>query len=100
MKTEPTYAPLYVSMLRVLLGTAAVLLIPFVAMHFNSDVQWDSADFIVIGGLLCGAGTLYTLVTRNVKNTRRRIAIGLIVAAVVMWLWAELAVGIFTNWGS
>ena len=43
---------------------------------------------------------IYELATKNMNKPKNRLAIGIVVAAVLLWLWAELAVGVFTNWGS
>lgn len=81
-------------------ATALVLLIPLISMQFSSEMNWDETDFIVIGALLFGAGSFFVLVARHVTLTSHRILVGLMVLAAVLFLWAELAVGIFTNWGS
>lgn len=88
------------SIARIILGTGVVLLIPLVAMLFTDQVNWDKTDFIVIGVLLLTAGTVYEILSRLAKNADQRFIIGLVVLGAVAYLWAELAVGIFTNWGS
>lgn len=75
-------------------GTGLILLIPFLAMQFN----WNLFDFIVAGSLIFGIGSAYVLVAR--KTHKHRLAMGFIFAVLFFWLWAELAVGIFTNWGN
>jgi hypothetical protein len=81
------------------LATCLVLLIPLVAMQFTTDVNWTVMDFIVMGTLLFGAGAMYVLVARQVPR-KYWPAVGVMFAAVVLYLWAQLAVGVFTNWGS
>lgn len=80
-------------------GTALVLSIPLIAMQFTSEVDWGSEDFIVIGILLFGMGSLFVHVARVTPRKYRNL-IGIGTVAVILWIWAELAVGIFTNWGS
>ena len=85
--------------LRIALGTGLILLIPLIAMQFTNEVSWDIKDFIVMGFLLFSTATLFVLVSRRAPR-RRRVVIGFIFAAVFVYIWAELAVGIFTNLGS
>jgi len=75
-------------------------MIPLVAMQFTDEVAWTLRDFVTAGALLLGAGLAYVLVTKNMSNTKHRVAVGIVVATALLYLWAELAVGIFTNWGS
>lgn len=88
------------SILRIAAGTAAILLIPLIAMQFTSEVDWDETDFIIIGILLFSAGLIYELIARKAQTRKRRLVIGAVIAAIVLYIWAELAVGIFTNLGS
>ena len=83
----------------VAIATGLLLLIPLVAMQFTNEVNWNTADFAVMGLLLFSAGSLFVLVSRKVPPGRRVLA-GIIIAAAFLYLWAELAVGIFTNLGS
>jgi hypothetical protein len=79
--------------------TGLLLLIPLLAMQFTSEVNWNIADFIVMGILLFSAASVFVLVSRR-SPRRRRVVIGVTVAAAVLYIWAELAVGVFTNLGS
>ena len=81
------------------IATAAILLIPLVAMQFTSEVRWDMADFIVMGALLFGMASLFVVAARTTARRHRKL-IGLIFVAAFLYIWAELAVGIFTNFGS
>lgn len=88
------------SILRIALGTIGILLVPLIAMQFIDDFQWDVADFIIIGALLFSAGLAYQLVAGRFPRKEQRFAVGFVIVAVVLYVWAELAVGIFTTWGS
>lgn len=81
------------------LATGAVLLVPLIAMQFTTEVNWDRTDFIVMGALLFGIASLFVLAARRVPR-KRRLLIGSVFVAVFLYVWAELAVGIFTNLGS
>jgi hypothetical protein len=94
--------------LRPALGTAALLLIPFLLMQFQvqvadpgsgiGGVNWTLSDFVVAGVLLFTTGLLLEAAWRS-AGKYRALAIGGIIF-LFLWLWAELAVGLFTNWGS
>jgi hypothetical protein len=79
---------------RILLATAVVLLVPLVAMQFSDDVDWDLRDFVTIGVLLISAGLIYEFMTTKL-NKKYRPAVAIAIAVVVLLIWAELAVGIF-----
>lgn len=81
------------------LATCFILLVPLVAMQLTDAVNWNIMDFVVMGSLLFGAGSIFILVAR--KTSRKYWpAIGAVVAAALLYVWAELAVGIFTDLGS
>ena len=81
------------------LATGAVLLIPLIAMQFTTEVNWDATDFIVMGSLLFGIASLYVLVARRAP-WKHRWLIGAMFITAFLFLWAELAVGVFTSLGS
>jgi hypothetical protein len=78
------------------LATGAILLIPLIAMQFTTEVKWDEKDFIVMGSLLFGIASLFVLAARRAPR-KHRLLIGGMFIATFLYLWAELAVGIFTN---
>lgn len=96
------------SVARVALGVALILLIPFLLMQFGiglydpgsgfETLNWSAFDFIVMGALLFVAGLLLDFIVR--KAGKYRIPGIIAVVLLFLWLWAELAVGVFTNWGS
>ena len=78
--------------------TGLILLIPLIAMQFSSEVSWTLFDFVTAGVLLFGAGIMFVLAARVVP--KHRVAIGIVLALTILYIWAELAVGIFTTWGN
>lgn len=84
---------------RIAVATGVILLIPLVAMQFTDEVKWGLPDFIVIGILLFGMGFLYVHIARVVPRKYRTL-IGVACIITLLYIWAELAVGIFTNIGS
>lgn len=90
------------------LGALGILLVPFMLMQFGvmlydpgsgyETLNWTLSDFVVMGVMLFVAGLLLELAFAK-AGKGRFIAAGVILF-LFLWLWAELAVGIFTNWGS
>jgi hypothetical protein len=80
-------------------ATALVLLIPLIAMQFTNDVSWGPIDFVLMGFLLFGTASLFVLVSTKVPRKYWGV-VGILFAAVLLYVWAELAVGIFTSLGS
>jgi peptidoglycan/LPS O-acetylase OafA/YrhL len=79
----------------ILLIVLLLLLIPFIGMHFSSDVNWSFFDFIIMGLLLFGVGLLVEVVLRKVPKKNNRITIIAIILIAFLLIWAEMAVGIF-----
>ena len=84
---------------RIALATVAILLIPLVAMQITPAVAWSPSDFLVMGTLLFGMASLFVLVARRAQR-KHRLWVGAAIVAVFLYVWAELAVGVFTNFGS
>lgn len=74
---------------------AAILLIPFIAMQFTNEVNWNLFDFILMGALLLTTATGIEIVTRKVKSSKLKIVLTIVILLLLFLAWAELAVGIF-----
>lgn len=80
---------------KVIWGSAAcLLLMPFVAMRFTHEVNWDRVDFIAIGALLASACGTYELAVRMSSNTAYRAGFGVAIMAALLLVWINLAVGV------
>jgi len=80
-------------------GVLLVLLVPLIAMPLTDEVQWTVGDFVVMGCLLFGSGSLFIYLSRKVAK-RNRVYVGLCVTVLFLVLWTELAVGIIFDLGS
>jgi hypothetical protein len=80
--------------LGMMLAIACILLIPLVAMQFTDEVVWDLFDFIVAGVLLVGAALSYEVVARRTGDSAYRTAVGVAVAAALILVWVNGAVGL------
>ncbi len=72
-------------------------MVPLVAMQFTSEVDWKLGDFVIMGTLLLGFGSLMVLTLRKIKNIQYRIAVIVALLVVLFLIWAELAVGVFST---
>jgi hypothetical protein len=89
--------------LRWVLVTAAVLLVPLLAMVFRiaipdpgsgtDGVNWGPMDFAIVGVLVLGAGLLYEYATSRARSTAHRAAVGIAAASGLLLVWVNLAVG-------
>ncbi len=82
---------------RIAIGTGAMLALPLIAMQFTDEVAWQVGDFIVAGILLFGSGLSVSLLAGRFPSIAYRMAVGLTVGAALFLVWANLAVGIIGN---
>ncbi len=82
------------NIIRIVLATAFILLLPLLAMQITDEVVWDLADFAVAAALLVGTGLMYELVARKGDNVAYRSAVGVALAAAFILVWLILAVGV------
>lgn len=82
-------------LLKIFAAVGALLLIPLIAMQFTEEVNWTAFDFLVAGGLLTGAALTVSVLAERLKQPKHKLALTLVALAVVLVLWAELAVGLF-----
>ena len=73
---------------------ALIVLIPLLAMQFTDEVNWDVADFIILGMLLLGSGLSLELAARYSGNRPFRYGVMLAVLAAFLLFWINGAVGI------
>lgn len=81
-------------------GAGFLLLLPLIAMQFDSGVNWDESDFIVMGAMLFTACGIYELAARASGSNAYRAAVGIAVVASFLLIWINLAVGIVGNEGN
>lgn len=82
------------SILRIAMITICILLVPFIAMQFTTEVNWGLLDFLIMGLLIFGAGLTYEVVASKGSNMAYRVAVGVAVLAALLLVWVNLAVGI------
>jgi hypothetical protein len=79
---------------RVALATALILLLPLLAMQFTEEVAWTLFDFAFAGILLFSTGLAYELTARKGGTAAYRAAVGVALAAALLLVWVNGAVGI------
>ena len=89
----------YRSVAGVALATAFVLMLPLLAMQITDEVVWDLADFVIAGALVFGTGLAYVLLARKAGNVAYRAAVGVALAAALLLVWVNGAVGIIGDSG-
>lgn len=72
-----------------------LLVAAFFGNLFVEGWNWSGFDFLVAAILLFGTAALISLVRAVVKNRNYRIIISLVIVAILVLVWMELAVGIF-----
>jgi len=81
-------------------GGAALILLPLAAMQVSDEVKWDLADFAFAGALVVGVGAAYELAVRMTRNRAYRAGVGVALAAALILVWANAAVGIIGSEGN
>ena len=95
MKTKSVFMN---DLVKIILVVGALLMIPLVGMKLGTGFNWTLSDFIIMGTLLTITGVFLEIVYRNFG--KYKIPAVIIIVFLFLWLWEELAVGLFTNWGS
>lgn len=80
-----------------LIAILFLLSVPFIAMHFTSEVNWDVFDFAVA---LLFFSLLFTVMEGIILwkvTLKTKFICFMILLLVFMLLWLEMAVGIFNS---
>lgn len=72
-----------------------LLLIPLIAMQFTDAINWGFGDFVVATIILLEAALSVDYVVRKVKSRKKIITLIGFVLLGLIFIWVELAVGIF-----
>lgn len=72
-----------------------LLILPVIAMQFTTEVNWGPEDFAAAAVLLGGAGIALEMAARLLVDPAKRALAGLAILALLLVVWAELAVGVF-----
>ncbi|GJQ61401.1 MAG: hypothetical protein SCALA702_04540 [Melioribacteraceae bacterium] len=77
----------------VISGTALLLMIPFIAMQFDSGVNWSVFDFLVMGTLVSVTGFVYVFISGLSDDRLYQIATAIAFLTGFLLIWVNLAVG-------
>ena len=72
-----------------------LLLIPLIGMTITEEINWSLLDFLIMGVLLTFLGIGINLVINRAINLKNRILYIGILVLTFLFIWAELAVGVF-----
>jgi hypothetical protein len=82
------------NILLIALVVAFILLLPLLVMQFTDEVAWTPFDSAVAGVLLFTTGLAYELISWKSGIIAYRAAVGVALAAALLLIWINLAVGI------
>ena len=77
------------------LSAAIILIASFIAMQFTKEINWTASDFLIMGTLLFTTALAADLVLKKVKTFKYRLILFFGISALLILIWAEMAVGIF-----
>lgn len=80
--------------IRIVIATLVLLLIPFLAGKASDSIVWNTADYVAAAFLLIAASIGIELVLAKTKGYTRNI-LAVIIILVAVLCWAEIAVGVF-----
>lgn len=87
------------NVIRLAVVTAALLMVPLVAMQFTDEVAWTPSDFVFAGSLIFGIGLLFLLAIKMTADNTYRAAAGVALATTFLLIWINGAVGIIGDSG-
>jgi len=85
---------------RVGLKVLVILAILYIVTLLSPGAEWTLSDFMFAAAFFMVVGLAFELLVHRVKDTKKRLIAGVVLALAFVYLWAEAAVGIFTNIGS
>lgn len=82
--------------LRMLLwgGAGTLLLLPWIAMQFTEEVNWDGFDFLVFGAMLVTGCIVCEIALHASRSLLYRFAAAIAACTGFLLVWINLAVGI------
>jgi hypothetical protein len=75
-------------------GAGTLLLLPWIAMQFTAEVNWDGFDFLVFGAMLATACIACEIAVRASRSNTYRLAAAMAAGTGFLLVWINLAVGI------
>jgi len=83
----------------VMVVSAALLLLPAMAMQWSDEVNWSAGDFVLMALLLTSFGCALVWLRRRVSAPYRLFS-SVAVVMLACYVWLELAVGLLFGVGS
>jgi hypothetical protein len=71
-----------------------ILMVPLAAMQFTDEVNWSLSDFLVMGTLLFGTGSLLVWAVTLAEHLVYKLGMGIAIGTTFLMIWANLAVGL------
>jgi hypothetical protein len=70
-----------------------LLLLPLIAMHFTTEVNWTASDFVFAAVLFGSVGLAFEFILRKGRSLAYRFGAGLAVITTFLTVWTNAAVG-------
>jgi len=81
----------------ILIVCNSLLIIPLCFTVISDEFNWNFFDFIIMGFMMIFVGISFELVSRAIKNGKRKKVLYGLIILIFLLLWAELGVGIFNS---
>lgn len=82
-----------IHIIRPVIVTALLLLIPLISMQFSDEMTWSGFDFVIAAVLLLGAGLAYEFISKR-GSLAYRFAVAGFVFTTLLLIWVNGAVGL------
>jgi len=83
-----------------ILITTLVLILATLGNIYVISFNWSILDFLIMGVMVFGGTLIIDIFIKRIKENKYRLIFSLLILLLFIYIWAELAVGLFFNLGS
>jgi hypothetical protein len=78
----------------------ALVIVVILILPYLLSAPWTIFDYVVASIFLVGVGYIFDVMTTKMTSQKKKVFAGACTIVVALYVWAELAVGLFTTLGS